>query len=367
MTNRRLQKFLFIMLIPVFIWGCEDKKSSSGDVATTPTTPTTPVVTDPEEATPGTVQDSGGFNIKVNPPKGTSYTVHKRGDFTKKCVVEKDAALFVDQDIECTVEVEELVGAFNGIEMVLNVPKEMCDYVLYTPYYFFGLQYGVGPTAGSLVTNEDGTVVSSSVTGPGTIVNETLKCNYDYSDTDGGPDCCLGAYTFTRTTNNDNPATKKTVVTVSNWTGKPGNCVAGAGSKADRDKLLNLPLRKVYSVPQGLSQTFSVEKSLTMGFGSLYYANYYPAATPAAFMLSDTYKGSPYYEWVCLDNAYEYKARIRVQIQEWNEVEEYDLEAAGDPDTTGLETDWGNSINDFTDWLDIINAGDGFPGMPPSS
>ena len=58
-------------------------------------------------------------------------------------------------------------------------------------------------------------------------------------------------------------------------------------------------------------------------------------------------------------------ARIRVQIREWNEVAEFELEAAGDPDTSGVEPNWGASVNDYRDWLDMTTTYlDAFPGMP---
>lgn len=351
--------------------------------AETPSLINEPISEDPNAPTPGIISSTAGFNIKVNPPDGANYYIHRDNDFTKGCVVEPSTTAVVDKDIFCTVEIEELEGMFHGVEMVLNTPPNMCAYVRYYPYFFFGKEYGFGPPTGSLPLLADG-----SYAGGGTFSNGNAYfdpdgnpvCRFDYS-TSGGPNCCLGSVNVTVTQGADPPYS-----VVREWGGKPGDCVAGVGADSSaKDEITNMPLAVIYNVVEGLSETFSTGgSSLLKGIGSLHYSNYYPrplpatddgnlASHPAAFMLTSAYRGSPYYDWQCLDEANELRARIRVRIREWNEVSQFLIAASGgDPDTTGVEADFGLfDINDYTDWEDFFYDGfppsvlpDTFPGIP---
>lgn len=315
---------------------------------------------------PGVIDAVGGFNVKVKPPDGTNYFIHKSGDFDAACVVASNETVYANKDINCIVEVEELEGAFHGISMVMNAPPNMCKYVLYYPYIYFGRDYGSGPTAVTAVFDADGDFVSagSSITGPGYFnADGTAICNYDYTPTQG-PDCCIGSYTLTKTT------PTATTIESKEWTGKPGNCAVTPAEEVKRDDLDNFPIPIYYFSLDGFNKEFATKKRSFIDYddSSLYYANYYTGTAPAAFKLTTSPvnepTGHPYYQWLCLDDAEEIIARIRVQIREWNDIDEFLLEGAGNPDTTGTETDWGTNINDFKDWLDIFTSGDGFPGMP---
>lgn len=342
-------KMLLISLVAVLFTGCENADDEDGSGGGAPV--------------PGVVDANGGFNIKMNPQPNTNYYIHKDGDFAAPCVVAPGATAHVDRDLYCTVEVEELEGAFvaaddEGLQMVMNSPPGMCRYVRYTPYYYFGRNYGQGPTAVVVNRDVDGNFIpgTSSITGPGYFTSDgTAICNYDYSPSNG-PDCCYGSYTLT------DAGTTST----QEWQGKPGNCVGGSGSLADRDPITGLPLSTIYSGPNGFNDEFVTGKLgfISFNHSSLFYANYFSGPTPTAFNMAGVYPGSPYYEWECLDEAQELNARIRLRIREWNEVVEFDLGSAGDPDTTGLETNWGQNINDYIDWLDVVNSGNGYPGLP---
>lgn len=318
---------------------------------------------------PGVIDAAGGFNVKVNPPTGTNYYIHKAGDFDSACVVDAaDVGTGLGNTfIDCIIEVEELEGAFGGekgISMVMNVPPSMCKYVTYYPYFYFGLDFGDGPSAATANFDAEGDFISagSSITGPGVFNSDgTVRCDYDYSAADG-PNCCGGSMTYTSIT------PTATTVTDMDWGGKPGNCAAGAGALALRDEDTNMPLTTYYFKPNGFNDEFTTgKKSYISHFhSSLHYANYYSGAAPAAFKLADpNYPANPYYTWYCLDDAEEEIARIRVQIREWNDADEFALGATGDPDATGAEAS-GSSINDIMDWLDIVTTyADVFPGMPP--
>jgi hypothetical protein len=319
---------------------------------------------------PGVIDAAGGFNVKVDNPAGTNYYIHKDGDFNASCVVPIGTTTYADKDISCILEVEELEGAFNGIDMVMNVPPAMCTYVSYYPYFYFGRDYGVGPTAATVRFDTEGTYVGGTVTGPGYITSSgEVKCNYDYTPSTG-PDCCYGSYTKTTINNfgSTDPDLPQTTVVQAGveWPGKPGNCAAGAGATiAPRDDNYGLPVRTYYFKPNGFNDLFATGKRTVIdGDSSLYYANFYSGTIPTAFKDGAAFEANPYYEWTCLDDAHEMTARIRVQIREWNEIDEFALESTGNPDTSGAETDWGTAVNDFPDWLDIVNAGNLFPGMP---
>lgn len=346
------------LLLTLFalVTGCESEddsdSSSSGSVV------------------PGVIDSNGGFNVKINNPPKTDHYIHKAGDFTADCSVASDETSYANQDITCIVEIEELSGAATGLKLVVNAPPTMCKYVVHYPYFYFGLDHGVGPTA--VVANFDssgafsatgvGTVpVASSITGPGVFSSSgTPICNYDYSN-NTGPNCCYGDYTLRTIT-----PTSDTTVSAS-WGGKAGNCAAGAGLKlTSQDKVNNMPFSQYYYSGSGFNKEFSIEaRTIIDSNSSLYYANYYSGADPAAFKMADpTFRGNPYYTWYCYDDAQDTVARIRVQIREWNEVAEFELEASGNPDTTGFEPNWGADVNDYDDWLDVFSSGDNFPGMP---
>ena len=313
---------------------------------------------------PGVIDANGGFNVKVNAPNGANYFIHKTGDFEAACTVASNETVYANKDINCIVEVEELEGAFNGISMVMNAPPAMCKYVNYYPYVYFGLDYGVGPTAATVRFDKNGTFVGGTVTGPGYLSDGEVKCNYTYKD----QDCCYGSYTKTKITNylSVDPELPQTSTSTSEeWAGKPGNCAVTPAEEVQRDETYNLPMPIFYFSTIGFNKEFVTRKrSIIDGNSSLFYASYYTGTAPAAFKLASSFPGNPNYQWTCVDDAEETVARIRVQIREWNEVEEFVLGASGNPDTTGTETDWGSAVNDFRDWLDIFSGGNGFPGIP---
>ena len=348
----------FILCVFALIAGCESEEdsdsSSSGSVV------------------PGIVDANGGFNIKINNPTSTNHYIHKAGDFTTGCSVAANETSFANQDITCIVEIEELAGANTGVKMVANAPPGMCKYVWHLPYYYFGLDYGDGPSAVVARFDADGNFMSSggappsSITGPGVFdQNGSVVCNYNYAAIEG-PNCCTGDYTLRTIT-----PTSDTTINAS-WGGKVGDCSAGAGlTMTSRDKVRNLPMGQYHYAGVGFNKEFDTGvRSVIDGDSSIYYANYYSGAAPAAFKLTGDYPANQYYTWTCLDDSAEIVARIRVQIREWNEISEFELEASGDPDTGGPETPWDSvtspaeAINDFADWLDIFTTGDAFPGMP---
>jgi hypothetical protein len=318
---------------------------------------------DPEPGEPGSPDDEAGYNVTVDELDFTTYFIHAESGFTDECVVDPDTTVHAERDLTCIVEVNELEGRFHGIPMRVNMPKDMCSYMVYDPYYYFGQDYGNGPTAIEVRFDSSGTYVGGTVTGSngGATASGVPYCDFTYnSDTN----CCRGTYDLTTITNyaSVDPEKPQTTTVQSDleWGGKPGNCVSGIGSTFERAESTGMPLPVIYESSNGVNSSFETGSSLLTG-SSVWYANYYTGVTaPAAFKMLDTYTGNPYYEFSCLDDAKELTARIRVRIREWNEVAEFENGSSGDPDTTGLEPNWSTPVNDFLDWDDW---GSSFPGI----
>lgn len=351
------------LLLVFSLTACKEKSTDLGVI--TPVQPT-----DPALPTPDVIDDSAGFNVKANPPKGANYYIHRKGDFDKLCVVATDETNYADKDIECILEVEELEGKFYGLEMVMNLPSSMCRYYTYAPYYYFGEQHGSADGAIFRVDlDASNTFVSQAVVSGSNVSITTspskFQCAFDHQPTNG-PNCCYGNYTVRTYVNG-----VLTVTETRDWGGNPGNCVAGPGADQPRAKSSNLPMSTIKFVQDGDSERFTVKKSIDMENAySIYYANYVVdvSVPPAAWQMSAPfpYTGNPYYQWTCLDDAGEIKARISLQVREWNEVEEFVLKAAGNPNTSGTEPDWITPINDWPDWENWVLApyNNSFPGMP---
>lgn len=319
-----------------------------------------PLTPDPAAPTPGVIDKTGGFNIKVNPPSGANYYIHRKNDFDKLCVVKSDETNNTEKDIECIIEAEELEAKYHGIKMVANIPPEMCRYFTYTPFYYFGLPYGSADGAEvTLNYNADGVFQSGSSTDPNIQITAggEPRCVFDHTKRDG-PNCCTGEITL-KTITDGGPATIENRFVG----GMPGNCVAGPGMRMPRSSSNGMPMSTITFVKDGASVEFEVEPTISMANSEAYfYANYRLPATPLpmAWMVGSHH----YYRWTCYDDAKEVKARISVQIRDWNEMSEFLLKGLGDPDTGGTEPFWGTEYNDYWDWDDIVSNGDGFPGMP---
>lgn len=357
---------LLIIAIGLLTTGCKKDATAADAIPTGPDAP----------ATPGKVDNTGGFNIKVNPPDEANYYIHRKGDFDKKCVVTSSSAAFADRDIECVIETEELEAAFFGIDMVLNVPSNMCKFVLFTPSYYFGKRGGHGPIEVTINLDADGNFSSASYTplanaGTVSFVEGKPVCEFNYTSSKG-PNCCTGSYQLTTT----KPSTPDNV-TIEDWGGQVGACLTGAGVElVTRHPTLQWPVSQIYSATEGQSKSFVVgSKSVEFTNNSFWFANHYTSTVPTPFTAppvpapipANYYEPSRYFEWRCLDDAEEQIARIRVQIREWNKSSEFDLGSAGNPDVpVGDEPDWTDPIldfNDFYDWDDHIADGNGYPGF----
>jgi hypothetical protein len=290
--------------------------------------------------------------VKVDEPVGTNYYIHLKDDFDKSCTIKKTETTYSNLDIVCRIEVEELEGAFHGISMVMNAPPDMCKYVSFHPYYYLGKEPGVGPATAEVSFDKDNKFLGGVVT-PGLTYGSDGKpiCDYDYTKSvPAGPDCCSGTYTLLTHKNvgSTDPAPAD-VTTAENWTGKAGNCLTGAGmtmTSLDDD---GYPKTRIYYSDDGFNQAFNTPSSLELHGVSVYYANYFTGGVVPASIAG----GNQYYSWSCLDDAFETKARISVEIREWNTIDQFALKDTGNPDVTGTDPDWGFVYDDYPDWDDL--------------
>ncbi len=321
--------------------------------------------------TPGVVDSSRGFMVRTQNPDRTSYYIHKDGDFAAPCEVKQGAAA-ADSHITCTVEVNELEGYFHGISLVHNLPPGMCQYLIHSPAFHFGLEHGSGPTAVAVNFDASGNLTTYTVTPPskGSVdAKGAALCNYSYTGTKP-VNCCYGNYTLT-TTKGGGAASSET----KSWGGLPGNCAVGpAVSSQKKSPTSGIPLSDVYKVPAtGLNKEYIIPAPISsLASSNLLFANYYatsdnatnPGQAPKALMLSSSYPGNAYHLYECKDAAKEVVASIKVMIREWNSEVEFNKRSTGDWDAPGTEPITGAPINDFNDWKDITNSySDGFPGM----
>jgi hypothetical protein len=134
------------------------------------------------------------------------------------------------------------------------------------------------------------------------------------------------------------------------------------------------PLTDTYFVDgTGLNKTYDVAAPIkSLRTANVYVSNYFetadhagaPVAGTPAGMDTGVYTTQGYYQWVCVDRANEIKARIRLQVREWNTAAAFDdrVNTPTGHSTTGNETSpvSGVPINDFEDWKDL---GASYPGF----
>ncbi|MEO5970051.1 MAG: hypothetical protein ABIQ95_08995 [Bdellovibrionia bacterium] len=298
-------------------------------------------------STAGTVTDTS-FYVALVPTLPGSYKIHATdtslpdptvGLFTKPCqILPTTLNTSPDADIKCIVEGEELDLWFNGMELNYNIPPALCSYFTVDSYYYYAAQPGKGPTATSYTIQLDGTTTNTSPAYPVTSDGKPA-CKYNYE----GRNCCEGKYVATVSTVQPAPSPAITSTISGDWGGKASNCLSGPA--------LDFGSKGTTGYPQGtialvegkgangvLKITAPAKKSLK---SNIYVANYFdpaPLPTPKMPTAMAAQAGgfgatSPYYKFSCLDRAFDIRARIRVQIREWNEVSEFEKSNSGDPNT----------------------------------
>jgi hypothetical protein len=362
---------------------------------------------------------SDGFWVKpyFDPTNSNSvyqFYLHEQSSSysSASCMVTSSSAL---KDIYCYFDAKELDLFFNGVSFVFNAPPGMCAYTALNLYSFYYLPAGYyNPPAISVAEDATGAVTGITFTAGGAVPangatavptdpgTHAPLCPFDYSLA-GGPNCCEGAYTVT-INQAGTPGTSTT--TRGKFGGKISNCIAGPG-------------KDLHAAASGYPVTEITRTSLTGGnevvpvaaplyktnadgsrfSGNVYLSNYFNpnsfgyVGTPS-WPVSTTYwpsaikgdvvgaasvliKGqtysftdgssymtapismNPYYEYGCLDEAFEYQARIRLFVKSWDTLSGWT--ATSNPYTAGSEASFPEyPYHDLQVWEDLLNN---FPGL----
>jgi len=374
-VSRKLS-LIFILIMAVNLSSCKAKVQEPAAA---------PAGNGYQDTTVGTVVDEVGFNVSLGKDFVGLYDIHKTSSWTAPCTAA------AGEDVSCYVDAMELDLYVRGLELRYNVPKNMCNYYVFSPYYYYNLEPGYGAESFSYDVNAAGAVVNKVIGGANAAHSSwngiTPTCNYNYN-TPGvnGPNCCLGSYTLTTRTwdpsLNVDPGTgvaaggygAPAVATVE-WGGRAVNCLKGPAMDSQSKTAGGWPKDTIESVEtSGKNASYNIAAPITKEAASNVHVANYSAAVLAAPNTRLSWKKvfqsatniyptvQPYYELTCYDRAEEIKSRIRLYVREWNNVAQFDLRTTtGNPDIGGSEATYPNQpINDYFDWADLAD-GDTFP------
>jgi hypothetical protein len=317
----------------------------------------------------GKVDDKAGFFVQVMSERDvrSKLNLHKGPTtFDEPCKGE------LGKVVDCYMDAEELTLSTVGFSFHYHVPKSMCSFVVFEPFYFVNR---LSKRTNSLTRFIDKTgAVGIDNNTDGTVDSTDFGC---YSP-GGTPECCVGEYP--QTTFIWDPETNKYGAPITEHVSRTlEKCLGGPASKTQSKDAFGVPLATTSFVKnKGISAEYSFEPLGTHGVGTGWVANFFDPKqhgdkAPKAFNDDidssdkiETY-GNPYYKVACLDSAGETLAEIRVQIREWNTAVKYEARGSdpGGYDDTGDESDpWtSDGKNDFMDWLDFEKAGIIYPGF----
>jgi hypothetical protein len=150
--------------------------------------------------------------------------------------------------------------------------------------------------------------------------------------------------------------------TMASWSGDAGACLYGPAIETQSLTSAGFPMPDIYYVKgEGKNDVYKPSSPIQKLASNVYLANYFdPADHNSPFVgypgaLNITHR---YYELRCLDRAHELKARIRVQIRDWNTYAEWEKGSTGDPEFTGTEPNFPDfGYNDLFDWADYVFSG----------
>lgn len=307
-------------------------------------------------------------------------------NWTDECRIASTAADGT-RDVLCIAEIEELDMYFSEFTLQYHVPPSMCSYVSFIPYHFYAYEPGEGPANVSWAVSNTG-VISAEVNSD----NGVPVCEYDYRESDG-PNCCLGTFTTSVTTEQADGSFVNVVTPDLEWNGEVSACLSGpamSAAWADYRSTNGLPLSRLeYVEGVGFNNTFTIDAAIKTDIAerrftsNVWAANFYnptdhttsPGLVPTTIPATDSRRPAPLkipqsvapinrffpqdsYMVTCYDRAQDIQSRIRLMIREWNEEANY--VDGGDPDVSGSnDPDFPDSnINDRNDWLDF---GDVYP------
>ncbi|MFN3697328.1 MAG: hypothetical protein ACK4VO_07800 [Pseudobdellovibrio sp.] len=291
-----------------------------------------------------------------------------------KCAVEKSTT--AHQSLSCVVEAPELSLWYGGLQLAVNIPSGMCEYMREIPYWYYNKEIGVGPTAitkeitntsdatGGVTTtyrcSVDGSGLSATCSGytEANFIAEggslTEKCIYDTTGSLNGKNCCFGGYSLTTITRTVDASGTVTAVTTNDpnkdWGGNITDCIGGQGkTNWDATSFNGYPISRITDVRSGILKPIVVDppaKTIFGGGSVIPVANYYSVSSTAVAGLhyhtgygsaSGSSSDMPYYvrpvsdrsgtliptanptyEYQCLDDAFEVKHKIKLYVRQWD-------------------------------------------------
>lgn len=366
--------------------GIKSGEASFGSLnITPPAPPPEPEPSGPDGASDG-LQSDDYFYVGVETTNDAIAHVRSATGFLDACAVSKDATSNEDITCIIDVPEADLYAKPLEIKHNVP-SGGMCRYLVRYPYYFYNQEIGVGPEVLEATTtvsrNASGDVTGvahnctvDSVPYPGCTgipeINATLSlsgvnfaCTYDKSSS-GKANCCSGAFDVTKTFIDGT-----TTVTTSSGVWGPEEfsnaCYGGWGKnnplKSDAGASVGPLAGIIEFAKNGLQQVHKItppaqlSKIPPSNRANMHVANFYgniadwPSITGAAdhthvgYVLTavpdnrtrkpyfiapvDDLNGTPIestsdsYEFLCLDEAYEIKHRIRVYVRDWDVYSDY--------------------------------------------
>lgn len=374
----RLTAIFYIFAISSLLFfnsGCNGVKSgeaSFGSLNITPPPP--PPAPTPPSAPPGSsngVEDKDQYfylGVK-NDTNDAVVHVHDATDFNKTCSVSKDS--LAHEDIMCMIDIPEGDIYAKSVILQYNVPKDMCRYMVQETYWFYNKEIGNGPTtitisadntvnaSGDLINTTytcafDGAVQACSNGNPEVAItgmtptSQNIKCVYD----DNGTNCCMGKYTYTHVSLTNGASADVSTPQEISWGGNMRNCIGGPG-KTNWTAFTseNVPTGLLSFTRPGVTGTYKISSPQELGpagldplTASIHVANWYGEAadhthtgfvsgssSTAPFFIApiDDRSGDAIsstnrtYNFMCLDESFEIKHRIRAYIREWDYYPDY--------------------------------------------
>ena len=428
---------LAISSMLVFSSGCNGVKSGEAsfgslNIAPPPPPPAPPAPLPPSApsgSNNGAEDDAQFFYLAIkNDTNDAVVHVHDATDFNKTCSISKDS--LAHEDIMCMIDIPEGDIYAKNTVLQYNVPKDMCRYLVQETYWFYNLEVGIGPSvitvsadntvnASGDITNTtytcavDGVVAGCAAGHPEVAITgmtpntQNIKCVYDDEK-----NCCLGKYTLNHVLLTNGASADVSTPQDISWGGNMRNCIGGpAKTNWNAFTTENVPTSLLSFARPGIKNTYLITAPLALGTAgldpltaSIHVSNWYAQGTNdhthSGFVSADT-STSPYfiapiddrdgspiprtnetYNFICLDESFEIKHRIRAYIREWdyypdflNFVSSAGVTVApdrasfgsfpGETDPTCLEGITG-PCDDFLDIDDFLNLIVGPTNTPPS-
>jgi len=338
---KRTKSFLILYTILLALSGLQSaclRKSEEAQISVKP-----PVIGEVEDtgffikSCLGKPDEAGFPDAEGGECQETSYLLHKVGDPTSECKVSsvKDSEPWASRNIDCYLEAYELELWKNGHQILMNIPRSQCEYVQFKAYWYWNFAPGYAPATATVNKTDTGGCIDGTVSPPNLGYVDAdceVQCFADHSKGPGSspemPNCCYGDTTITVNQIGQAASTSK-----KEFRGRFGDCVKGPGFEAAPKDPLGIPTPFIFEVgASGLNSAYNVRptaKALKGIRHSIHASNYISSADhdngiPVAFSGRAGYRPERNYTVECMDEAMEVKARIRLQVREWDRKEDFD-------------------------------------------